>query len=221
MEYIQKIEKELKRNDITAKKMLLELGYADSLISQWKKGSEPSAIKLRRIANYLGLSMDYLFTNENEVKNEKENEKMEYEFNRELVEKGLKALFYAEVQIKLISGDIKIIKVLDENGRIPDSLSEITGISIKKLKSFLELKDIPTREEFKRILEKAGSGTPQLKNYIAANTDCIALLNHLYDCGHFSETESDKFESIDKRLSNIEKFMMSKFDGEFSKEIDA
>lgn len=63
MEYISIIEKSLKEKGITAKKMLLDLGYSDNLISQWKKGSEPSAIKLNRIAQYLELSLDALFGN--------------------------------------------------------------------------------------------------------------------------------------------------------------
>lgn len=60
MDYIQRIESELKLRGITAKKMLLELGYSDSLISTWKKGSEPSAVKLLKIAEYLQLSTDYI-----------------------------------------------------------------------------------------------------------------------------------------------------------------
>lgn len=43
--------------------MLLDLGYSDNLISQWKKGSEPSAIKLNRISQYLELSLDTLLGN--------------------------------------------------------------------------------------------------------------------------------------------------------------
>lgn len=60
MEYIQRIETKLTELNITAKKMLLDLGYSDSLISTWKKGSEPSAIKLNRVANYLGVSIEYI-----------------------------------------------------------------------------------------------------------------------------------------------------------------
>lgn len=64
MSYISVIENKLKEKGLTAKKMLLDLGYSDNLISQWKKGSEPSAIKLNRIAQYLELSLDALFENE-------------------------------------------------------------------------------------------------------------------------------------------------------------
>jgi len=62
MQYIQIIDNRLKDMGITAKKMLLDLGYSDGLISTWRKGVEPSAIKLHRIAEYIGLSMDYLLT---------------------------------------------------------------------------------------------------------------------------------------------------------------
>lgn len=63
MQFTQIIENELKKHGITAKKMLLDLGYSDNLISQWKKGSEPSAFKLKRIAEYLDVSTDYLLGN--------------------------------------------------------------------------------------------------------------------------------------------------------------
>ena len=75
VEYIRRIEKNLKAKGITAKKMLLDLGYSDSLISTWKKGSEPSAIKLMRIANYLETPVEYLLTGV-EYKNEKEMQVM-------------------------------------------------------------------------------------------------------------------------------------------------
>lgn len=64
MSYISVIEARLKEKGLTAKKMLLDLGYSDNLISQWKKGSEPSAVKLNRIAQYLELSLDLLFEND-------------------------------------------------------------------------------------------------------------------------------------------------------------
>lgn len=68
MQYIQKIEAALREKKLTAKRMLLDLGYSDNLISQWKKGSEPSAFKLQRIAKYLELSLDYLFSDSDTMK---------------------------------------------------------------------------------------------------------------------------------------------------------
>ncbi len=76
MRHIEIIEKLLKKNNLTAKKMLLDLGYSDSLISTWKKGSEPSAIKLKRIADYLNVTVDYILTGE-ERKEEKLNKILE------------------------------------------------------------------------------------------------------------------------------------------------
>ena len=80
MRHIEIIEKLLKENKITAKKMLLDLGYSDSLISTWKKGSEPSAIKLKRIADYLNVTVDYILTGE-EIK-EKQKEKIIEKWNK-------------------------------------------------------------------------------------------------------------------------------------------
>ena len=63
----------IKKQGITAKKMLLDLGYSDNLISQWKKGSEPSAVKLGRIADYLGVSTDYLLGTKEMTSNDRLN----------------------------------------------------------------------------------------------------------------------------------------------------
>lgn len=60
MSFVQIIDNELKLRGITAKKMLLDLGYSDSLISQWKKGKKPSIDKIENIAMYLEVSTDYL-----------------------------------------------------------------------------------------------------------------------------------------------------------------
>lgn len=81
MSYISVIEKRLKQKGISAKKMLLDLGYSDNLISQWKKGSEPSAIKLNRIAQYLELSLDSLFENDIPANLSEQEKKLLKNFN--------------------------------------------------------------------------------------------------------------------------------------------
>lgn len=81
MSYISVIESKLKEKGLTAKKMLLDLGYSDNLISQWKKGSEPSAIKLNRIAQYLELSLDALFENDIPSNLSEEEKKLLRKFN--------------------------------------------------------------------------------------------------------------------------------------------
>ena len=41
MQYLQVIEAKLKEKKITAKKMLSDLNYSHSLITQWKNGNTP------------------------------------------------------------------------------------------------------------------------------------------------------------------------------------
>ena len=60
LDYIERIEKLLKNNNTNTKKLLNDLGYAHGLISNWKKGSEPSATKLIKIAEYLKTDLNYL-----------------------------------------------------------------------------------------------------------------------------------------------------------------
>ncbi len=73
-EYIERIENLLKKKNSNTKQMLNELGYAHGLISNWKKGSEPSAIKLMKIAEYLKTDLNYIMYGEKE-KNNKIGEK--------------------------------------------------------------------------------------------------------------------------------------------------
>lgn len=53
----------LKKRNITAHKMLVDCGYNTSLINDLKRGQMPSADKIAGIANYLGVSTDYIMGN--------------------------------------------------------------------------------------------------------------------------------------------------------------
>lgn len=63
MQYLQVIEAKLKEKKITAKKMLSDLNYSHSLITQWKNGNTPSLDKITAIAEYLDVPVDYLLGN--------------------------------------------------------------------------------------------------------------------------------------------------------------
>lgn len=66
MEYIKRIEKSLKDIDKTSAEMLRDLEYSKGLMSNWKKGTEPSAIKLLRICKYINKSIEYILTGNEE-----------------------------------------------------------------------------------------------------------------------------------------------------------
>lgn len=50
----------LKSKNVSSSKMLAELGYNVSLITDMKRGSMPSSDKLGKIAKYLGVSINHL-----------------------------------------------------------------------------------------------------------------------------------------------------------------
>jgi transcriptional regulator with XRE-family HTH domain len=61
MSIIEKITYQLSQRGVTANKMMKELGFSNGLFSQWKKGlQKPSAEKIKAIADYLGVTVDYL-----------------------------------------------------------------------------------------------------------------------------------------------------------------
>ena len=83
MEYIRRIEKILKKRNKTTAEMLKELNLSAGLISNWKKGTEPSANKLLQICEYLNISIDYVLKGEENKENLSKNEKeMLHYFNK-------------------------------------------------------------------------------------------------------------------------------------------
>ncbi len=58
---IGRIDRLLMEKKLSAARMARELGFSTGLYSQWKKGTQtPSAAKLLAVAQYLGVSVDYL-----------------------------------------------------------------------------------------------------------------------------------------------------------------
>lgn len=56
-------EKLMKSHNLTAYQISKETGVAQSTLSDWKKGkSKPKTDKLQKIADYFGVSVDYLMT---------------------------------------------------------------------------------------------------------------------------------------------------------------
>ena len=61
MDVVDKIDQLLADRGLSAAKLCRELGFSSGLYSQWRKRSQkPSADKLKKIAAYFGVSVDYL-----------------------------------------------------------------------------------------------------------------------------------------------------------------
>ena len=58
-----------RKKGVSVNKMVLECGAGKSLIDNMKRGRDPSASKLKLVADYLGVTVDYLLTkDENEFR---------------------------------------------------------------------------------------------------------------------------------------------------------
>lgn len=65
MQLAQVLDKLMTKNDISAYKISKDTGISDRLIGYWRKGEKlPGAENLLIIANYFGISVDYLLTGE-------------------------------------------------------------------------------------------------------------------------------------------------------------
>lgn len=62
-------EQLLQKNDVTPYKVAKEAGVTQTALSNWKSGrSTPTTKTLQKIADYFGVTIDYLMTGENETK---------------------------------------------------------------------------------------------------------------------------------------------------------
>ena len=63
---IERILKLLEESDIKAAKLASDLGLSNSAVTDWKKGkSRPSTDAIIKIAEYFGVTTDYLLTGKN------------------------------------------------------------------------------------------------------------------------------------------------------------
>lgn len=58
--FIERLEEELKKRNLTLNKLSKELNFSQAATSRWKHGSYPSVDVLAEICDYLNVSSDYL-----------------------------------------------------------------------------------------------------------------------------------------------------------------
>lgn len=117
----------LKERGVTAYKVSKATGIAGSTFSDWKSGrSTPKQDKLQKIADYFGVSVDFLITGKEETAVAQETHvDLKAEFNRikKLLESGENAPLYFDGQpadqesINLLLDQIKISVALMERMR--------------------------------------------------------------------------------------------------------
>jgi transcriptional regulator with XRE-family HTH domain len=117
----------LEERGVTAYKVSKATGIAGSTFSDWKSGrSTPKQDKLQKIADYFGVSVDFLITGKEETAvAQEEHIDLKAEFNRikKLLESGENAPLYFDGQpadqesINLLLDQIKISVALMERMR--------------------------------------------------------------------------------------------------------
>ncbi|MBO4857890.1 MAG: helix-turn-helix transcriptional regulator [Treponema sp.] len=75
MKIIENLDRILKEKNITAYKLEKEKIVKQQTITNWRKGSEPSAEKIKEIINYIGVSPNEIF-GYNEPEADQEQEKL-------------------------------------------------------------------------------------------------------------------------------------------------
>lgn len=89
MKLSQVLNSLMAETNVSAYKISKETGISDRLIGYWKKGEKmPSAENLLTIANYFGISVDYLLTGEDKIKPIADDELELLKYYKELPEHG-------------------------------------------------------------------------------------------------------------------------------------
>jgi len=99
-------------------KMLTECGYNTSLVNDLKKGQMPAADKIATIANYLGVSTDYLLGNGGNKKNDEDNNK-----NNKQEDSG-NSMNIAEAQTLINEGFIRDLRAAFYGDKIKELTDE-------------------------------------------------------------------------------------------------
>ena len=119
-------EKLCSEKNVTPYRVCKETGIPTSTISNWKAGRyTPKQDKLKRIADFFGVSVDFLITGKEEAVAQEEHIDLKAEFNRikKLLESGENAPLYFDGQpadqesINLLLDQIKISFALLERMR--------------------------------------------------------------------------------------------------------
>lgn len=116
------VEKECKKKKISQQKLLSDVGLAKSTLDNMKKGSMPSVDKVSMIAEYLGVSIDYLLGTEQDLKSKAADIK------RRVMEESNEKEFFRAVPIDMTQkkSESNLHKLLD---RMSDE-------DLKKVESF-------------------------------------------------------------------------------------
>lgn len=104
-------ERLCKMHDVTLYKVGKETGIARSTLSDWKNGkSTPKQDKLKKIADYFGVTVDYLLGSENYVM-DKETNTWEYVIPKKDMDILVKAMSDKENADRLIAYAKKLIEI--------------------------------------------------------------------------------------------------------------
>lgn len=96
LKYLQVIETKLKEKKVSIKKMLSDLNFSHSLITQWRKGNTPSLDKFTAIAEYLDVPVDYLLGN------------IEVKITKEILPNEKNAIFAAPQRLAALRSGVSV-----------------------------------------------------------------------------------------------------------------
>ncbi|MBJ7680612.1 helix-turn-helix transcriptional regulator [Weissella confusa] len=113
MTLFERIKETAKERGISLTALSVESGLGEKTIYKWKE-KEPSASRIKAVADTLGVSVDYLLGNTDEMHGNKKDDKSEIDLDKALADQGVVMRYQGkELSDKAKRGILEILKLVD------------------------------------------------------------------------------------------------------------
>ena len=114
MTFYEKVYETAKSRGLSIKELAKKIGVSDATIYTWKRTGAPTGKNLNAVADVLGVSVDYLLGNTDEMHGNKKDGKSEIDLDKALADQGVVMRYQGkELSDKAKRGILEILKLVD------------------------------------------------------------------------------------------------------------
>ncbi|WP_063083178.1 helix-turn-helix domain-containing protein [Weissella cibaria] len=114
MTFYERVYETAKLRGLSIKKLADKIGVSDATIYTWKRTGAPTGKNLTAVSEALGVSIDYLLGNTNEMHSNKKDDKSEIDLDKALADQGVVMRYQGkELSDKAKRGILEILKLVD------------------------------------------------------------------------------------------------------------
>jgi Predicted transcriptional regulator len=114
MTTFERIKKVANERGYSLKKLAIDAGFSENALYRYNQGVEPKYSTVAALANVLGVSVDYLLGNTDEMHSNKKDDKSEIDLDKALADQGVVMRYQGkELSDKAKRGILEILKLVD------------------------------------------------------------------------------------------------------------